>query len=85
MYFLIRMNLLVTAGVIKGSEETLGSETPYLDQDTYISLSHRMQSTYTTKRYEIYGVFLSYLKRKQELRHYDAADRLHNLTICIFC
>ncbi|KAI0061021.1 P-loop containing nucleoside triphosphate hydrolase protein [Artomyces pyxidatus] len=64
-------------GVIKGSEQTLSSEEPYLDYKTYLDLSTRAQSTFASKRLEIYNLFQAYLKMKRERRDYDAADRTH--------
>jgi tetratricopeptide (TPR) repeat protein len=64
-------------GVIKGSEMTLDSETHFLDYDTYVNLSARTQSTFASRRKEIYTLFESYLKMKRNRREYDAADRTH--------
>ena len=60
-------------GVIKGSEDTVGTKNGYLDREAYKSLSFRTQATFSHKRDEIYDMFVAYEKRK--VFDYDAADR----------
>jgi len=62
-------------GVIKGSEDTIGTKHGYLDQKVYKSLSARSKATFSHKRDEIYGLFMAYTKRKGQRGDYDAADR----------
>ena len=62
-------------GVIKGSEDTVGTKHRRLDRDSYKSLSARSQGTFSHKRDEIYDLFIAYEKRKREEVDYDAADR----------
>lgn len=62
-------------GVIKGSEQTLKTEGHVLDRTTYMTLSHRTQSTFSSKREEIYNLFQAYLRMKRKRGEYDAADR----------
>lgn len=64
-------------GVIKGSESALQSEQGYLDEQTYISLSHRQQGTFAGRREAVYALFLAYLRLKRQRRDWDAADRTH--------
>ncbi|THH32624.1 hypothetical protein EUX98_g1581 [Antrodiella citrinella] len=64
-------------GVLKGSEQTLHSETGYLTQQEYEALSHRSHGTFSNQRDMIYAIFQAYQQRKALLRHYDAADRTH--------
>ncbi|KAI0042885.1 hypothetical protein FA95DRAFT_1609833 [Auriscalpium vulgare] len=64
-------------GIIKGSEQTIDAPKPFLDRDTYMALSVRAQSTFASKRSEIYNLFEAYLKIKRERGDYDAADRTH--------
>ena len=61
-------------GVIKGSEDTVGTKNGCLDREAYNSLSFRTQATFSHKRDDIYDLFMAYEKRK-ELLDYDAADR----------
>lgn len=62
-------------GVIKGSEEAVGTPHRCLDWETYMSLSHRTQGTFAHKRDEIYSLFAAYTKLKRQKQAYDAADR----------
>lgn len=64
-------------GVIKGSEAALKSIDGFIDEDTYVSLSHRQQGTFASRRQAVYSLFLAYLRLKRENRHWDAADRTH--------
>ncbi|KAH9919767.1 uncharacterized protein BXZ73DRAFT_104875 [Epithele typhae] len=66
-------------GVIKGSELALDKPDGYLDEDTYLKLSHRTQGTFANQRECIYRLFAAYVKRKKERGDYDAADRTHAL------
>ena len=65
----------MTAGIIKGSEQTLTSTTGYLDSATYFDLSHRTAGTFASHREEIYRLFEAYLRLKKEYRGTDAPDR----------
>ena len=62
-------------GVIKGSEEAVGTQCRQLDRETYKSLSYRTQGTFAHKRDEVYDLFMAYAKLKRERQDYDAADR----------
>lgn len=62
-------------GVIKGSEEAVGTQDRCLDRETYRSLSYRGQGTFAHKRDEIYDLFMAYTKLKRQRQDYDAADR----------
>ena len=62
-------------GVIKGSEDTIGTKRGYLDRKAYKSLSVRSQATFSHKRDDIYDLFTAYTKLKTGERDYDAADR----------
>lgn len=62
-------------GVIKGSEQTLMTEDHVLDRAAYLNLSHRTQSTFSSKREDIYNLFQAYLRMKRKRGEYDAADR----------
>ena len=62
-------------GVIKGSEDTIGTKRGYLDRKAYKSLSVRSQATFSHKRDDIYDLFTAYTKLKSGERDYDAADR----------
>ena len=61
-------------GVIKGSENGVGTEQRCLDRESYKSLSVRSQATFSHKRDEIYDLFVAYTKSKGRGNH-DAADR----------
>lgn len=62
-------------GVIKGSEQTLSTENHVLDRTAYLALSHRTQSTFASKREDVYNLFQAYLRLKRKRGEYDAADR----------
>ena len=62
-------------GVIKGSEDAIGTKQRCLDRESYRSLSIRSQGTFSHKRDVIYDLFMAYSKRKQQRQDYDAADR----------
>jgi len=62
-------------GVIKGSEDTIGTRDRCLDRGSYKSLSVRNQGTFYHKRDDIYDLFVAYTKLKQQRQDYDAADR----------
>ena len=62
---------------IKGSEQTLRSDDPFLPFMTYLQLSTRAHSTLASKRKEIYTLFEAYQKERKQRRDYDAADRTH--------
>ena len=61
-------------GVIKGSENTVGTKQRCLDRESYKSLSVRSQATFSHKRDEIYDLFVAYAKLKGR-GDYDATDR----------
>ena len=62
-------------GVIKGSEDTIGTKHRCLDREAYKSLSDRSQGTFSHKRDDIYDLFMAYTKLKRQRQDYDAADR----------
>ena len=62
-------------GVICGSEASLDTHSGYVDRETYQRLSRRTQATFASRRGVVYDLFQAYVKRKRELRAYDAADR----------
>jgi hypothetical protein len=62
-------------GVIKGSEDTVGTKQRCLDRESYKSLSVRSQATFSHKRDEIYDLFTAYTKLKGTGGDYDATDR----------
>ena len=62
-------------GVIKGSEEAVGTQYGCLDRETYRSLSGRTQGTFAHKRDEVYDLFMAYTKLMCQQQYYDAADR----------
>ena len=62
-------------GVIKGSEDAIGTKRRCLDREPYKSLSDRGQATFSHKRDEIYELFMAYTKLKRQRQDYDAADR----------
>ena len=62
-------------GVIKGSEDTVGTKNRCLDRESYRSLSTRSQATFANKRDDIYDLFMAYTKLKNKGFDYDAADR----------
>ena len=65
-------------GVIKGSEDAVGTKQRCLDRESYKSLSVRSQATFSHKRDEIYDLFVAYTRSKE--RDYDAADRWNFLS-----
>ena len=62
-------------GVIKGSEDTVGTKDRCLDRESYKSLSVRSQGTFPHRRDDIYDLFIEYTKLKRQRQEYDAADR----------
>lgn len=62
-------------GVIKGSEETVGTKERCLDREAYKSLSCRTQGMFAHKRDEIYDLFMAYTKLKYQQQDFDSADR----------
>ena len=62
-------------GVVKGSEDTIGTKSRCLDRKSYTTLSSRSQATFSNKRDDIYNLFIAYDKLKGKRRHYDVADR----------
>ncbi|KAF5345183.1 hypothetical protein D9758_009704 [Tetrapyrgos nigripes] len=80
---LISLNLLLnvliqpwfSASVIKGSEETLSSDSHYLTCCEYLNMSSRSQSTFADNRESIYTLFKAYLDLKKKQGHKDGADR----------
>lgn len=73
----------ISAGVISGSEGAIRTS-GHLDHDAYKNLSSRVQPTFAVCRDAVYELFLSYLKRKQELGDFDIADRLVD-SRTVFC
>ena len=66
---------LIWSGVIKGSEEALGSKTGILEEQDYVELSTRTKATFAEQRQLVYQIFTHYQKKKREFRDYDSADR----------
>lgn len=62
-------------GVIKGSEDTIGTKHRCLDRESYQLLSARSQGTFSHKRDDIYDLFMAYTRLKRQRQEYDAADR----------
>jgi len=62
-------------GVIKGSEDTIGTKQRCLERESYVLLSARSQGTFSQKRDDIYDLFIAYTKLKRQRQDYDAADR----------
>jgi len=62
-------------GVIKGSEDAVGTENRCLNRESYKLLSVRNQGAFSHKRDVIYDLFMAYTKLKRERQDYDAADR----------
>jgi len=62
-------------GVIKGSEDTIGTKDRCLDRESYTALSARTQGTFSHKRDDIYDLFMAYTKLRRQRQDYDAADR----------
>ena len=62
-------------GVIKGSEDTIGTKDRCLDRESYKLLSVRSQGTFSHRRDDIYDLFVAYTKLKRQRQDYDAADR----------
>jgi hypothetical protein len=60
-------------GVIKGSEQAIGTPQRCLDRAAYSSGSRRGMSSHTKDA--VYGLFVEYTKLKREPQEYDAADR----------
>ena len=60
-------------GVIKGSEQAIGTQKQCLDRNTY--LSHGRQGTFDHVKGAIYGLFNRYTEIKRKRQEYDAADR----------
>ena len=65
----------ICAGIIKGSEEALGSKTGILEEEDYFNLSNRTRATFADQRKLVYQIFLHYQKKKREYHDYDSADR----------
>ena len=62
-------------GVIKGSEDAIGTKLRCLSQEAYKLLSVRSQGTFSHRRDDIYNLFTAYTKLKRQRQDYDAADR----------
>ena len=60
-------------GVIKGSEEAIGTQQRCLDQDAYLSTNGQGLLPHTKE--VIYDIFTAYTRIKQQYQEYDAADR----------
>ena len=62
-------------GVIKGSEDAVGTENRCIDRKSYKSFGIRNQGPFSHKWDDIYDLFVAYTKLKRERQDYDAADR----------
>ena len=62
-------------GVIKGSEDVLGTKHRCLDRESYKSLRVRSQGIFSDRRDDIYNLFMAYTKLRRKRQEYDAADR----------
>jgi hypothetical protein len=62
-------------GVLKGSEKTLEHLEGHLDQNSYLGLSSRTNSTFAAQRTVVWQLFMAYMKHKRVLGHVDSADR----------
>jgi hypothetical protein len=62
-------------GVIKGSEDAIGTKHRCLDRESYKSQRVRSQGIFSDKRDDIYSLFMAYTKLKRKRQDYDAADR----------
>ena len=62
-------------GVIKGSEDAIGTKHRCLDRESYNLLSARSQGTFSHRRDDIYDLFKAYTRLKRQRQDYDAADR----------
>ena len=62
-------------GVIKGSEDVIGTKHRCLDRESYKSRGVRSQGIFSDKRDDIYSLFMAYTKLKRKRQDYDAADR----------
>ena len=62
-------------GVIKGSEDAVGTKDRCLDRESYKSLSVRSQGTFSHRRDDVYDLFIEYTRLKRQRQEYDAADR----------
>ena len=69
----------VLKGVIKGSEEALGSKTGILEEEDYVKLSARTKATFADQRQLVYQIFQHYQRKKREFRDYDSADRSRSI------
>lgn len=65
-------------GVIKGSEQTIGSGASHLSRDVYYGLGDRKQATFAQQRAQIYDLFEIYSKLLLQFGDYDSADRYNN-------
>ena len=62
-------------GVIKGSEDAIGTKDRCLSRESYELLSVRSQGTFSLRRDEIYDLFIAYTRLKRQRQDYDVADR----------
>ena len=65
-------------GVIKGSEETIGTQHRCLDRDAYLSVGRQgvfRQGVSSHTKETVYDLFTTYTKLKRRHQEYDAADR----------
>ena len=69
------MHVLISIGVIEGSEEALHYETCYVDAKAYGELSHRRHHVFSTNREKLYALFQAYMKVKKTRGEFDTADR----------
>ncbi|KAF9509961.1 hypothetical protein BS47DRAFT_108769 [Hydnum rufescens UP504] len=64
-------------GVISGHEDTTKTEDGFLDRASYVSLSARAHSQFSTQRHRVYDIFEKYRKMKHGYGEYDSPDRTH--------
>jgi hypothetical protein len=60
-------------GVIKGSEQAIGTRQRCLDQNSYLSKGR--QGMFSHTKDAVYHLFNRYTELKRERQEYDAADR----------
>jgi len=64
---------------LKGSKAALESPTGYLAEDDYLSLADKIAPIFSSKRKDIYQLFLFYQQTLTAIHGYDLTDALHSL------